>query len=103
MNKLKKHTKVDFATYLGVIAAWGLVMLAQGQHWLGRSTTGLLVPICCYAVMAISLNLTVGIMGELSLGHAGFMGVGAFTGVVVSQSLAASVDSPVLFAETISP
>ena len=96
MNKLKKHTKVDFATYLGVIAAWGLVMLAQGQHWLGRSTTGLLVPICCYAVMAISLNLTVGIMGELSLGHAGFMGVGAFTGVVVSQSLAASVDSPVL-------
>ena len=96
MNRLKKHTKVDFATYLGVIAAWGLVMLAQSQHWLGRSTMGLLVPICCYAVMAISLNLTVGIMGELSLGHAGFMGVGAFTGVVVSQSLAASVDSPVL-------
>ncbi len=96
MNKLKKHTKVDFATYLGVIAAWGLVMLAQSQHWLGRSTMGLLVPICCYVVMAISLNLTVGIMGELSLGHAGFMGVGAFTGVIVSQSLAVSVASPTL-------
>ena len=41
MNRLKKHTKVDFATYLGVIAAWGLVMLAQSQHWLGRSTMGL--------------------------------------------------------------
>ncbi len=39
---------------------------------------GLLVPICAYVVMAISLNLTVGILGELSLGHAGFMSVGAF-------------------------
>ncbi len=38
--------------------------------------------------MAVSLNLTVGILGELSLGHAGFMSVGAFSGIVVSQSLA---------------
>jgi branched-chain amino acid transport system permease protein len=37
--------------------------------------------------MALSLNLVVGISGELSLGHAGFMSVGAFTGVVVSTSL----------------
>lgn len=31
--------------------------------------------------MAVSLNLTVGISGELSLGHAGFMSVGAFAGI----------------------
>jgi branched-chain amino acid transport system permease protein len=37
--------------------------------------------------MALSLNLVVGISGELSLGHAGFMSVGAFTGVIVSTSL----------------
>ena len=37
--------------------------------------------------MAVSLNLTVGILGELSLGHAGFMSVGAFAGVIASQSL----------------
>jgi len=35
----------------------------------------------------VSLNLTVGISGELSLGHAGFMSVGAFSGVLVSQYL----------------
>ena len=34
--------------------------------------------------MAVSLNLTVGISGELSLGHAGFMSVGAFAGIVAS-------------------
>lgn len=37
--------------------------------------------------MAVSLNLTVGILGELSLGHAGFMSVGAFSGVVAAISL----------------
>ncbi|MBO4915602.1 MAG: branched-chain amino acid ABC transporter permease, partial [Oscillospiraceae bacterium] len=36
------------------------------------------------------------IMGELSLGHAGFMGVGAFTGIIVSQSLASAVPSAAL-------
>jgi branched-chain amino acid transport system permease protein len=38
-------------------------------------------------VLAVSLNLVVGISGELSLGHAGFMGVGAFTGIVVAACL----------------
>ena len=50
-----------------------------------RSLKGQLVPICAYIVMAISLNLTVGISGELSLGHAGFMSVGAFSGIVMSH------------------
>jgi branched-chain amino acid transport system permease protein len=54
---------------------------------LNNSLTGQLVPICVYVIMALSLNLVVGISGELSLGHAGFMSVGAFTGVIVSTSL----------------
>ena len=87
-NSLKKTTKVDFATYLGVIAAFVIVTVLQSNGSLKRSAIGLLVPICCYMSMAVSLNLTVGILGELSLGHAGFMSVGAFSGIVVSQSLA---------------
>ena len=39
------------------------------------------------------LNLTVGILGELSLGHAGFMSVGAFSGVVVAMSLQSAIPS----------
>ena len=39
--------------------------------------------------MAISLNLTVGILGELSLGHAGFMSVGGFVGAFVSVCVGA--------------
>jgi len=87
LKSVSKSTKVDFATYLGVIVAFLLVSSLQNQGLLSRSISGMLVPICCYIVMAVSLNLTVGILGELSLGHAGFMSVGAFSGVVASMSL----------------
>ncbi len=87
MKNLKPHTKNNLYTFIGLAVAWIVVTLLRANGVLGRSTSGLLVPICCYVVMALSLNLTVGIMGELSLGHAGFMGIGAFTGIVVSQSL----------------
>jgi branched-chain amino acid transport system permease protein len=43
--------------------------------------------------MAVSLNLTVGVLGELSLGHAGFMSVGAFSGVVACISLGNAITS----------
>lgn len=88
---LKTATKVDFATYLGVTAAFVIVSLLKSGGFLNRSLTGMLVPICCYIVMAVSLNLTVGILGELSLGHAGFMSVGAFSGVIAAMSLQGAV------------
>ena len=96
MNKLKKTTKVDFATYLGVIAVFIIVTVLKNNGALTRSLTGQLVPICCYIVMAVSLNLTVGILGELSLGHAGFMSIGAFSGIVTAMSLQSAVPSPAL-------
>jgi branched-chain amino acid transport system permease protein len=37
-----------------------------------------------YSVLAISLNLITGFMGITSLGHAGFMGVGAYTAAILS-------------------
>ena len=92
-KSLKKTTKVDFATYLGVILVFIITTILQNNGSLKRSAVGLLVPICCYMSMAVSLNLTVGILGELSLGHAGFMSVGAFSGIVVSQSLMGAIPS----------
>ena len=93
MKQLKPHTRHDLVTYAMVVLAYLAVSLLRANGLLGRSTAGLLVPICCYVVMALSLNLTVGILGELSLGHAGFMGVGAFSGIIVSQSLLHAVPS----------
>ena len=93
LKNLKKTTKVDFATYIGVILAFVIVTVLQSAGALTRSVTGMLVPICCYIVMAVSLNLTVGVLGELSLGHAGFMSVGAFSGVIAAMSLQNAIPS----------
>lgn len=76
---------MNLITY-GVVVLAFLVM--QGLYGsLGSSVKGYLVPICVYISLTVSLNLLVGICGELSLGHAGFMGLGAFTGVVVAALL----------------
>ena len=84
-KNMKTITKVDYATYLGVILAFLVVSVCQAQGLVSRSLGGMLVPICCYVCMSISLNLTVGILGELSLGHAGFMSVGAFPRIIAAM------------------
>src|SRR4029079_19666219 len=33
----------------------------------------------CYAIVALSLNVLLGYVGQISLGHAAFVGIGAFT------------------------
>jgi len=96
MKKIKKTTKQDFITYAGVILAFVILTVMGDAGMLSRSLKGQLVPICCYIVMAVSLNLTVGILGELSLGHAGFMSVGAFSGIIAAMGLQAAIPSPVV-------
>ena len=90
---MKKYTRTNLLTYLGVIAAFVVMNVLSASGSLSRSLTGQLVPICCYMSMAVSLNLTVGILGELSLGHAGFMSVGAFSGIVAAMSLQNAIPS----------
>ena len=93
MKKINKTSLNGFINYGIVIAAFALIqilLLIQKKldvTILSNSLQSLLVPACCYIVMAVSLNLTVGILGELSLGHAGFMSVGAFSGVIAAMSL----------------
>ena len=90
-TRKSKSFSGNFITYAMVIVAFLLCELALSGvipgFKMSRSLKGQLVPICVYIVMAVSLNLTVGISGELSLGHAGFMSVGAFSGILVSQWL----------------
>lgn len=82
-----KKLRANLITYAIVIAAFIACQILISTGVMTRSLKGQLVPICAYIVMAVSLNLTVGISGELSLGHAGFMSVGAFSGIVMSMWL----------------
>ncbi|MBM6885732.1 branched-chain amino acid ABC transporter permease [Pseudoflavonifractor phocaeensis] len=94
MKKLspdRKRLINNCITYGIVIAAFVILQICNAGGLLSPSIQGQLVPICAYVVMAIALNLVVGISGELSLGHAGFMSVGAFSGVVAALSLQNSI------------
>ena len=85
--KLSKSLKSNLITYGIVIAAYIIMQLLIASGSLSSLLEGLLVPLCSYAILAVSLNLTVGILGELSLGHAGFMCVGAFTSAFFSNCM----------------
>ena len=78
-----------------VVAAWIIMEVLMGTGHVSSLLKGLLVPFCIYVIMAVSLNLTVGILGELSLGHAGFMCVGAFSGALFSKCMKGAIDPTV--------
>lgn len=83
-----KNTKSNLITYGIVVAAFVIVEILLTAGKISSLLQGLLVPLCMYVILAVSLNLTVGILGELSLGHAGFMCVGAFSSAVFSKCMA---------------
>ena len=85
--KMTKDFKENLITYGIVIVAFIIVEIMTATGNISSLMKGLLVPLCVYVILAISLNLTVGILGELSLGHAGFMCVGAFTGAFFSRCM----------------
>ncbi len=100
MNKVKnlnKTTKSNFITYLMVIVAYVVMQALIMGGSISSLMQGLLVPVCVYVILAISLNLTVGILGELSLGHAGFMCVGAFVGALFSKITVGTMPDMVRF------
>ena len=78
--KLRKSTVNNLINY-AIVAIFYLVVTVMIQT--GNATRhmkSMLVPICIAVILAVSLNLVIGFLGELSLGHAAFMSIGAYTG-----------------------
>lgn len=82
--KIKKSTISNLLTYLMVLVIFALVYYLDKSGELTRHTQKMLVPICINIILAVSLNITVGFLGELTLGHAAFMSVGAYSGCLFS-------------------
>lgn len=83
-KNMNKTTKSNLITYGLVIVVYLIVQILVSTGSISSLMKGLLVPLCVYVIAAISLNLVVGISGELSLGHAGFMCVGAYSSAFFS-------------------
>lgn len=81
---MRKETRSNLITFGGAAVLFIIMAILSSAGKLSSSMTGILPTVGIYVILAISLNLTVGILGELSLGHAGFMCVGAFASGAVS-------------------
>lgn len=84
----------DLVVLAVTAAAYLVVGLLLNSGSLTRQISNMLIPISVYIVLAVSLNLVVGLLGELSLGHAGFMSVGLFSGCLLSIALSEALPLP---------
>ncbi len=96
-ENLKKTFKIKNSINYIVIAVFlVLMMILDSTGNLSRSNTGMLVRIAYSIILAVSLNLVVGFLGELSLGHAGFMCVGAYIGCFCAEALSGVIENEIL-------
>lgn len=97
LKNIKKSFKLKYnITYYIIIAVLAVTAVMSATGDLKRSTMGLLARIAYSIIMALSLNLVVGFLGELSLGHAGFMCVGAYIGCFSANYMHKFIGSPLL-------
>ena len=96
-KSIKKNFKLkNYVNYIGILIWLAVLLIMQNNGSLARSSSTLLVQIAYGIILAVSLNLVVGFLGELSLGHAGFMCVGAYIGCFIANILYQHMDSPLL-------
>lgn len=88
---MRKETKSNLITFGGAAVLFITLAILSSAGALSSSMTGILPTVGIYVILAMSLNLTVGVLGELSLGHAGFMCIGAYASGAVSLVLRETV------------
>jgi branched-chain amino acid transport system permease protein len=93
INKISKSTLNNIITVAIIIVFYIICQIMISAGIMKSLFEGLLIPVCYYSILAVSLNLTVGILGELSLGHAGFMCAGAFAGALFSKCTKDVIDN----------
>ena len=91
---MPKKTKRNYLINLiGLILLFFVLYVVFETGVFGSRTDylkGIATTACYTIIMVTSLNLLVGIMGEFSLGHAGFMSVGAYASAVLTNAITAS-------------
>jgi len=86
-GSMKKLLSRDAVTMYIVILFYAVysAMIYSGSA--SRQMLNMVITLSCYVLLSVSLNLVVGFLGELSLGHAAFMSVGAYSGSMLSVAI----------------
>lgn len=87
-KRIKWNHFLNYIVVGGFTLVFAILSLTTG---LEKSTVYLFEKIAIAIILAVSLNLVVGFLGELSLGHAGFMCVGAYLGGKTASLLVSSL------------
>ena len=83
----KKINKSVIVNIVIALVVYGIVMALIYGGLLGRQAMSIIIPCCINVMLAVSLCLLVGFLGELTLGHAGFMSIGAYAGALTTNAL----------------
>lgn len=83
---MKRNEKKLPGYIINTLAAFAVFAAAVLAPQLGTSVkmASIVWQICYFIILACSLNLVIGFLGQLSLGHCGFMAVGAYTAALIS-------------------
>ena len=85
MMKLK--IKDSFIVGVLLIAIYAFLYLTIMNEGVFSYKAGIYINILIAILFAVSLNITVGLMGQLNLGFAGFISIGAYTGAVITRAM----------------
>lgn len=82
MKKTSNNTLLQ--SFLLAIIIFALLMLGTATSLINSYWQGVLILCGINIILAVSLNLAAGYLGQLTLGHAGFMSVGAYVSALMS-------------------
>ena len=87
MTNRKEKFRGSLINFAGLIVLFLLLIAIMESGIISGYVRGILVQCCFVIVMVTSLNLVMGFLGQLALGHAGFMAVGAYTSALLAKAL----------------
>lgn len=90
MKKKLMKNRSFLIKIISILLGYAAITILISTGILSRQYTSLLVPVAVNIMLAVSLNLITGFLGELTLGHAGFMSIGAYAGALVSLNMNAN-------------
>ncbi len=72
---------------VAVVALYVIMIGLINGGAINRYQEGIIIMIGISIILAVSLNLTTGFLGQLALGHAGFMGIGAYASAIATMNM----------------
>ena len=84
---MNKHTKAMSLNFLAALSLYLLIVVLMASGVLSNYLSNIIITICITIIMTASLNVTTGLLGQLALGHAGFMAIGAYASAIFTKSV----------------